>query len=89
MSAIVGIQSKIMYNNLEPVKHNLETDMEGNYQLKFMPTKEGLYEIKFYKDEIFIEGSSLELIVREPILHSNEKKSMYTQVGIPFIMTGN
>jgi hypothetical protein len=56
VAAIVGIQSKVIYNNFEMVKHDLEKDSEGNYQLKFLPTKEGIYCIKFFKDAQFIEG---------------------------------
>lgn len=62
MAAIVGIQSKVVYNNFEMVKHDLEKDTEANYQLKFMPTKEGIYCIKFYKDGQFIEGKAFSLV---------------------------
>ncbi len=55
-SKLINIDSKVKFNNCEPVEHRLEANLDGSYQVTTTPKKPGNYFISFYKDGHKIEG---------------------------------
>jgi hypothetical protein len=81
----MNIESKMKYNNCEPVDHKFEVNADGSYQVSCVPKKAGNYFVSFYRDGRRIEGSPYKLVVQGKAVKKLIKPN-YAQVGIPYIL---
>jgi uncharacterized secreted protein with C-terminal beta-propeller domain len=86
LDKIRNMETQIEYNS-SLIGHHLSINVDGTYQLSFLPIEPGIYILKFFMNQKLIKGSPYELKICDKLFKECIKPIDSPQVGVPYILT--